>query len=148
MTDHHCLNLLFPNMNPMKNVDELRLVQIFETLQQASIQCERELINLNFNLVKTAAKLYFLQFYKNGINISIKTCVTVERDMTPIITVHRKQVPWTHEVYDMLTWYLPSLIYLIWQNLFKKYMYVLEVRMKNMLHSTNWNWRKRTERLT
>ena len=87
----------------------------FKCLRQEAItnvKHDQEVNDLGFSIVKSTDKLHYVKMYEHE-SVTVSVCLTINNDLSPLITVHGKSLQ-NHEVYkDIKTVYVLSDIYLL-----------------------------------
>ena len=60
---------------------------------------EQQILQQDFNILKSSNKINLLQFYELDNGVTIKTCLTIDHHLEPSIHVHGRNLPPDHEAY-------------------------------------------------
>ena len=94
--------------------DDINLLT-FKCLRQEAItnvQHDQEVNDLGFSIIKATDKLHYVKMYEHE-SVTVSVCLTINNDLSPLITVHGKSLQ-NHEVYkDISTVHVLSDIYLL-----------------------------------
>lgn len=85
------------------NVIHTILLASLERLKNAVDEHENFVVQQDFSVIKSTRKLNLIQFYELDNSVAIKTCLTIDHHLKPLVTVHGKPLPLSHDVYKTIS---------------------------------------------